>query len=73
MKNKISFFILLFFAGVTLLFFIFNRQMEKESNRHDQEKSKMEENIIKMNEELNKKYANSTIQNLIYEDSDTKS
>ena len=68
MQNKTALFILLFFAGITLLFFMLNRQMETEKNRQLREQLEMEKSFNGMNEELNNQLAYTTVSDVIIVD-----
>ena len=68
MKNKSVLFFLLFFACVTLFFYILNKQLEEDYNQRKSETVEIERNFIRMNEELNKTLAHTAVQNTILED-----
>ena len=68
MKPKIVLFFLLFFASITLLFYILNRQMETDYNRRQRVTLEMEQSFNRMNEELNKTLINTEFQKIMLED-----
>jgi len=68
MKSKTTFFILLFIASITLIFYVLNRQMEAEKNRRLREQLEMEKSFNRMNEDLNRQLANSPVRDIILED-----
>ena len=65
MKNKTISFFLLFITGITLLFYVLNRQTEA---AYIQEKSDIESHFNRMNEYLNEELAQSFVPNIIIED-----
>jgi hypothetical protein len=70
MKKINILFILFFLLGITSFIYLSNRQIEIKKNKLLQEKLENELRYNKMNEDLNKKLANSTIQDVICDSND---
>ena len=68
MKNKIVLFILLFFAGITLLFYFLNMELKTGNYQPQQKISEIEKNFNRINEDLNKKLEHTAVLNMIIVD-----
>ena len=72
MKNKFVLFFLLFVAGITLLFFLLNRQLEADYDLRKRTTVDQEKSFNRMNEYLNETLAHTSIQDIMIEDTQSK-